>query len=250
MPEIRPEEIRPGVHRVADGMVNFYLLEEHGHVTLVDAGWPRSWPRIEAAVAAIGRRTGDITAIVLTHAHPDHQGAAERAHKETGAPIYVHTREKDRATGGRNVFALVPGLVPTLWRPSAMKFVGSATAQGFLFPTWSKEVTTFTGGDTLDVPGHPTVVETPGHTEGHVSFLLKEQGVLITGDALASTDPVLNAAGPRFVHNAVNSDPAQVRASGPAIAATGAEVLLFGHGDPYAQGAAKAVERAQEIDAA
>ena len=53
-------QIEPGVHRVADGLVNWYLIEDGDGLTLVDAGWPRSWPRIERAVSALGGSTGDI----------------------------------------------------------------------------------------------------------------------------------------------------------------------------------------------
>ena len=40
-----PEQVAPGVHRVADGVVNWYVLEEDDQLTLADAGWPLSCPR-------------------------------------------------------------------------------------------------------------------------------------------------------------------------------------------------------------
>lgn len=50
---ISTEQVADGVHRVADGLVNWYLIEEDGRLALVDTGWPRSWPRIEQAVARV-----------------------------------------------------------------------------------------------------------------------------------------------------------------------------------------------------
>lgn len=95
------QQVAPGVYRYADGLVNWYLLEEEGELTLVDAGWPRSWPNVEAAIGGLGHSVSDVSAIVLTHAHPDHLGAAEPARKATGAPVYVHREEVARATAKR-----------------------------------------------------------------------------------------------------------------------------------------------------
>lgn len=84
------QEVGPGVHRVADGIVNWYVVSEGGEVALYDAGWPRSWPRVEAALGELGHSPADISAVVLTHAHPDHLGVAESLREKTGATVHVH----------------------------------------------------------------------------------------------------------------------------------------------------------------
>jgi glyoxylase-like metal-dependent hydrolase (beta-lactamase superfamily II) len=112
-------QVVPGVYRYADGLVNWYLLEEDSQLTLVDAGWPRSWKNVEAAVSSLGRSTRDISAVVLTHAHPDHLGAAEKVRTSTGATVHVNRAEVPRAYGktrSSNPLLLVPGLVPSLYR--------------------------------------------------------------------------------------------------------------------------------------
>lgn len=242
------QQISPGVHRMADGLVNWYVVEEGGEVSLIDAGWPRSWPRVEAALGQLGRSSGDVTAIVLTHAHPDHLGAAEKARQACGAPVYVHRDEVARAHGkakGSSPFTLVPGLVPTLWRPSALGFVLHATMQGFMTPTWVQDVKVFGTGDRLDVPGRPRVVATPGHTEGHVSFVLDEHGVVFCGDALATLDVLTRERGPRLMPDALNTDPARTRASLAALETLDAGTLLTGHGEPYEGPMTDAVARAR-----
>ncbi|MGI8429132.1 MAG: MBL fold metallo-hydrolase [Solirubrobacteraceae bacterium] len=246
------EQVGSGVYRIADGVVNWYLIEEGSEVALVDAGWPRSWPRVEQALSAIGRSPRDVTAIVLTHGHPDHLGAAERARKACGAPVYAHRTELGRATGkskGASPFTLVPSLLPTLWRPSALGFVLHATIRGFMTPTWVSDVTPFDAGERLDVPGRLRAIATPGHTEGHVSLLLEDQGILFTGDALATYDVLTHDTGARLMPDALNGDPARTRQSLSILSPLDAGTLLFGHGNPFVGTPADAVARARDASA-
>src|SRR5205085_5880133 len=56
------------IHRAGTEIVNWYLLEDGGRVTIVDAGCPSYRSQLDSALAAIGRRLEDVEAIVLTHA--------------------------------------------------------------------------------------------------------------------------------------------------------------------------------------
>ena len=88
-------EVAPGVHRVEDAYTNWYLVEDGGRLTVVDAGVPTSWDSFTSALGTLGRSTGDVQAVVLTHAHFDHIGFAERARSELGVPIRVHERDAE-----------------------------------------------------------------------------------------------------------------------------------------------------------
>src|SRR3954449_7640987 len=83
-------DVAPGIHRIEDSYTNWYIVEADDGITIVDCGVPTSWESLHAAMSELGRDLGDIRAVVLTHAHFDHVGFAERARTEIGVPVYVH----------------------------------------------------------------------------------------------------------------------------------------------------------------
>lgn len=236
-------DVADRVHRVEDVFVNWYLVEDGGRLTLFDAGVPRSWQSLNEALAALGRRPADIEAIVLTHAHLDHTGFAERARSELGVPVLCHEDElwlvehPFRFRGERQPF-------PYLRRRAARRIVGRVLVAGLVGFRRVRQVRTFADGDTLDVPGSPRVVFTPGHTLGHCSFHLPERDLLISGDALVTLNPYTGGTGPHLVALPGTADSAKALASLDRVAATGAGTLLPGHGEPWAAGAEEAARQA------
>jgi len=247
------EKVADGVHRFADGLVNWYLIVEGDQLMLVDSGWPSSWSRIQAAVESLGYSQAELRAVLLTHGHADHLGAAEAARQKTGARVLVRAEDEARVRGqlrGGSSFALVPKLVPRLWKPSALGFVLHAARHGFMTPRWVAEVETFHVDGQLDLPGRPQPVATPGHTEGHTAYLFADRGVLLSGDALVTLDPLSRDQGPRLMPDAVNSDPRAARASLAALETLAAGLLLPGHGKPWRGSPADAVRHARDADRA
>ena len=82
-----------GIHMITDSYVNWYLIQEGQSLTIVDAGMPTSWQLLHDAVRMLGRTVRDLKALVLTHAHFDHVGFAERARRELGLPVLCHKDE-------------------------------------------------------------------------------------------------------------------------------------------------------------
>jgi glyoxylase-like metal-dependent hydrolase (beta-lactamase superfamily II) len=76
-------QVKEGIHRLTQGVVNFNLIEEDGRLLLVDTGAPGDWDLLVRAVADLGRGLDDLEAVLLTHAHPDHIGTTER-HRPPG----------------------------------------------------------------------------------------------------------------------------------------------------------------------
>ena len=53
-------DVAEGVHRVADSFTHWYLVEDAGRLTVVDAGVPSSWASLQDARRARRRSLGDI----------------------------------------------------------------------------------------------------------------------------------------------------------------------------------------------
>lgn len=72
-------QVAEGIHRLTQGVVNFYLVADGGKLTLIDAGAPGDWDVFARAVGSLGLTLDDLDTVLLTHAHSDHTGFAERA---------------------------------------------------------------------------------------------------------------------------------------------------------------------------
>jgi glyoxylase-like metal-dependent hydrolase (beta-lactamase superfamily II) len=240
------QNVADGVHRVRDAYVNWYLVEDGRRLTVVDAGHPRSWRSLDEAVRAIGRQLADIEALVLTHAHFDHVGFAERARRELGVPVHVHSADARLARHPWRYAHESPRSAYAIRHPGFIARFAAMGAAGALAVKGVEEVRTFDAPGALDVPGRPHVVPTPGHTDGHCALHLPERGVLICGDALVTFDPYTGRSGPRIVARAATADSSRALRSLDAISATPASVLLPGHGDAFNGGAERAARLARE----
>jgi glyoxylase-like metal-dependent hydrolase (beta-lactamase superfamily II) len=233
-----------GVHRVGENYVNWYLIEEGDRLTIVDAGLPAHWTALLSALDALGRARNAVEALVLTHAHFDHVGFAERARRELGVPVYVHENDVPLTKRPWMYFSErspLPYFVRYGTLPVFLSFVGA----GALWTPPIQSVRRFGDGETLDVPGSPRVVFTPGHTLGHVALHLPERGVVISGDEIVTLDPYTGLRGPRLVARSATADSERALASLDRLAGTGADVLLPGHGEPFYGGAEKAAAEAR-----
>ena len=108
-----------------------------------------------------------------------------------------------------------------------------------------KSVVTFSDGETLDLPGSPQVIYTPGHTVGHTSFYSADRKALFSGDALVTRDVFSSGTGPQMMPDSFHTDPAQARASLDHLTGLDTDVILPGHGGPHRGSIAGAVEAAR-----
>jgi glyoxylase-like metal-dependent hydrolase (beta-lactamase superfamily II) len=234
-----------GIHRVEDAYTNWYIVEEGSRLTVVDTGLPRSWRSLQRALTDLGRKPGDVEAVVLTHAHFDHMGFAARAQAELGVPVHAHELEVPVARHPWR-YDHERSRLPYFLNP---RFVWIFTVMGAAGALWVKgtgEIHTFGSSGDLDVPGRPRLVFTPGHTHGHTAMHFPDRGAVVAGDALVTMDPYTGGKGPQIVSKAATADSARALASLDALAQTGAETMLTGHGPAWRHGIAAAVDQARE----
>jgi glyoxylase-like metal-dependent hydrolase (beta-lactamase superfamily II) len=236
-----PVEPAPGVHGLGDHIVNWYVIEDGGRLTAVDAGLPGYASTLEADLRAAGFLLTDVDAVVLTHADGDHTGVAPVL-QAAGARVLVHTadepllRNPSQMRGERSPRRFLGNL----WRPSMLKIFGHTLRHGAR-PAKVQGAETFADGDVLDVPGRPRVVHTPGHTAGHCALHLADRGVLFAGDAVITHEIVTGGDGVRLMPSWLNEDNRAAEASLAVLEPLEADVLLPGHGEPWREGVAAAV---------
>jgi glyoxylase-like metal-dependent hydrolase (beta-lactamase superfamily II) len=234
-----PTEVAPGITRLGNEIVNFYLVEGDDGITLVDAGLPAFRSQVDAVLG--GRR---VDAVILTHGHTDHVGVAEGL-RQDGATVWIHAADAAMARDGDE--QKTEGNLGSYLRYRATwKLLGMAVRSGGIRRPKIAEVTEFGDGEVLDVPGHPLVVHTPGHSNGHVVFLFADRGVLMAGDALCTWNPLTGRDGPQLMPGAFAVSSPQAMQSLARLEPLEASALLPGHGNPWTDGVPSAVARARE----
>ena len=236
--------VADGVHLVEDAYVNWFLVEDGRALTVVDAGHPRSWRSFHEALRALGRSPSDVEALVLTHGHFDHLGFAERARAELGIPVYVHENDVPLTRHPRQYAHERARSVYFLTQFKALPIVASLVRHRAWWPKPVREVRRYEEGE-LPVPGSPRVVFTPGHTLGHCALHFPDRDAVIAGDAVVTLNPYRGTTGPQIVSGAATADEERALASLGALAATRAQTVLVGHGDPWTNGVEEVVELAR-----
>lgn len=244
MTQDRRVVVAEGIHRRTLGVANWYLVEEQDRLTIVDAGTPADWRLLLDGLAELGRSLGDVEAILLTHAHSDHTGFAERARSEAGARVLVHEEDADRARGAEPP-KNEAGLGRYLLRLEAYRTGFALMRQGASKVIPIAEVSTYRDGEVIDVPGRPRAIHAPGHTEGNCALWLEGRGVLCSGDTIVTRNPMTGRRGPQIMPASFNLDSRQALDSLSALEQAYADVLLPGHGEPWREGVAQAVRAAR-----
>ena len=230
-----------GVLRLGSSLINWYLVADDDGVLLVDAGAPRHRPQLAEGLEQFGRTIEDVRAVILTHADADHKGFAEKLREERGTPVHVHSADERLATTGKK--DREASMLPYLRHPAAWKLIGALAAGGI--PKNVSQVETFEDDAVLEVPGKPRVLHAPGHTHGCVAFHFERHGVLFVGDVLYGFGVLTGRQGPQIGPRAFNASSEQALESLSRLEGIDAQVVLFGHGEPWTQGVDAAVSAAR-----
>jgi glyoxylase-like metal-dependent hydrolase (beta-lactamase superfamily II) len=228
--------------------VNWYVVEDGGRLTAVDAGLPGFVGGLSDDLAALGFTPADVEAVILTHSDSDHTGLSG-ALREGGARVLISEADepKLRKPGPKTGDASPINLVREMWRPAFWRFFGGMARAGGAKPTKIEGAETFSEGAVLDVPGQPRVIGTPGHTLGHCSFAFESHDALFAGDELCTWNPLRGRTGPQVMPTVFNVSTEDCFESLEAIEAAEVRVVFPGHGEPWWEGAAEAAAHARRL---
>jgi DNA-binding MarR family transcriptional regulator len=91
----------PSIHRIAGVRgANAWLVTTGEGLVIVDTGLPGNGRRVLEFLSARGHAAGDVRAVVLTHADPDHAGSAAELRELTGVPVAIHAHDAHVLAGG------------------------------------------------------------------------------------------------------------------------------------------------------
>lgn len=221
-------EVAGGVHQITKG-VNSFVVDGDDGVVLIDTGIPRFHGAIEAGLAGIGRALSDVVAILVTHAHMDHVGGLAAVQTASGASVYA----------SRVDTPAVEGTVAMSPPPFADRIPFIKPVFGWLPRVTPVSVDHALGAGPIDgLPEDFTVIDTPGHTAGHVSYLLdRAGGVVFVGDAAVRT------RGGEVKRGWMNRATPEFDTSLRRLAAEDFAIACFGHARPLTVDASGAFKR-------
>jgi glyoxylase-like metal-dependent hydrolase (beta-lactamase superfamily II) len=189
-------EVTHGVYRIPlplpnDGLkaVNVYAILGEDSLTLVDSGWALDVARnaLEKALKVLGCGLGDVQRFLVTHAHRDHYTQAVALRQIFGSPISLG--EGERPTLAALVSPEFEGLTE---RIAQLQTHGAGDVVSRLISLdsdqtpraeWEMPDVWLQDQEEIELSSRTLrVVNTPGHTRGHVVFVDEGNGLLFAGD--------------------------------------------------------------------
>lgn len=157
--------ISSSIHLIEEASgCNVYLVENK-ELTLIDTGMPGNLEAVEEYIEGLDRNMEDLSHILLTHSHFDHVSSAPEIIERTGAKTLAHELDSPYISGKKKRGILI-------------------RMGDFIFrkPKFKVDIQGKGGEEFLNFE----VINTPGHTEGSVSFFYPKEKALFVGDAIGS----------------------------------------------------------------
>jgi len=211
-------KILDNIHIIPNVQANSYLIVETDGLTIIDTGMPFSEKQTLKYIASLGRSAEEIKHILITHADLDHYGCLDSLKQASGARTYASQPEAEAMARGGSSRPVNRDI--GRFQGFMIRIMGK-----YLKPTPIQVDEMLTDGQVLPVLGGLQVLETPGHSPGHLSFYASSICVLFCGDSMKSNDKGLRASRSRN-----NWDQTLAEASVKKQSRLGAQIVCPGHG--------------------
>nr|WP_168720480.1 MBL fold metallo-hydrolase [Streptomyces sp. SAT1]ANO42275.1 MBL fold metallo-hydrolase [Streptomyces sp. SAT1] len=247
--ELRDEDVvhvGDEVYAVSGSNTNWVIVKEGDSCVLVDSGYPGDHDAVLMSLGMLGLRPESVAAVLATHAHNDHIGAAERLRTAHGVPVLMHEEEVPHARRDFLHQVSIGQVLAQAWRPGVLPWAVHALRSGGTEHVPVAEPLAFPAPGALDLPGSPVPVHTPGHTRGHCAYHLPGSGILISGDALVTGHPTSKVTGPQLLPDMFHTDRAAALAALTTLEGVDADVVVPGHGPVHHGSAKEAAGQAHE----
>ena len=213
-------KITDHVYVVPGVTANSYILSDVDELTMIDTGLPYSEKRILEYIVSLGRSARHIRRILITHADLDHYGCLAGLQKASGACTYTSRLEAASMASGQSSRPVDRSI------DTAFKRFMFALMSRLMKATPIQVDEILADGQILPVLGGLQVVETPGHSPGHLSYFLPSAGILFCGDSMRSD----GKRGFRASRSRNDWDQALASVSVKKQARLGAQIVCPGHG--------------------
>ncbi|MEI6126924.1 MAG: MBL fold metallo-hydrolase [Pseudomonadota bacterium] len=224
------EKVSDGVFRIRGKRSNIYLLAG-ASLVLVDTGMPGDGEGILRAIQELGYAPAAVQYVFITHGHLDHVGSLAAVKAASNAKVIASINEKEYVEGRKMLCSMSrEGLGGKAFR-IILFFM-----EKFLQKYEPARVDLPFSGDSVATAAGMSIIETPGHSAGSLSFYHQEKKILFSGDALSGSPSL------RLPVKAGCSDYARALQSVQCIGELDFELCLFGHGEPLIGRAAKKVK--------
>ena len=177
------ENNHKNIYKIRAGITGLqYLITERNNLTLVDTGLPGSHSTIIQNIKRLGFLPENLSVILITHADFDHYGSAAAIKQLTGAKVYATHIEAQ---------SMIKGQMSRQLNPQGLEKIYNIMLP--LYKTSPVEVDwVLENGEELDILDGLSVIDSAGHTPGHISFYSSKYGVLFSGDSIKIRRKVLS----------------------------------------------------------
>lgn len=177
------ELVIPNIYRVNNMIVNQYMIINKDEIILIDSGFKGFTSKLFHSLKSLDLDIKKINRILITHADADHYGAVNQIKSKAPVIVCASKVESEAMAKGESSRKLTPkGLEKVFYSMAIPLFHGEPVDVKIILKP----------GEILPIMDGLEVLDTKGHTPGHISFFFRKSSVLFAGDSITMVNKRLS----------------------------------------------------------